>query len=214
MFEDLNDAGSQLRRAPEQLRPGQVDRAHEPPPDQPQGAGRPRGGGKHPQDPGKSGSWALVASYSFAKGPGCRSSSPARRSEDGPRAMNDEVYTTRSTPASAAARKSSFKPFTLTRSKSRRSRTHIFTSAAVWTTCFAPRIAFSSAPESVRSPTNTEQSAAPGSNPSREASRTRTRKRSEEHTSELQSRLHLVCRLLLEKKKKTVRIPLLSMSIA
>src|SRR2546422_3675406 len=27
--------------------------------------------------------------------------------------------------------------------------------------------------------------------------------RSEEHTSELQSRLHLVCRLLLEKKKQT-----------
>src|SRR2546422_8658708 len=30
----------------------------------------------------------------------------------------------------------------------------------------------------------------------------RSRRRSEEHTSELQSRLHLVCRLLLEKKKK------------
>src|SRR2546422_7915916 len=30
------------------------------------------------------------------------------------------------------------------------------------------------------------------------------RDRSEEHTSELQSRLHLVCRLLLEKKKKDV----------
>src|SRR2546422_8138546 len=30
-------------------------------------------------------------------------------------------------------------------------------------------------------------------------------KRSEEHTSELQSRLHLVCRLLLEKKKKHSR---------
>src|SRR3989449_3326441 len=30
-------------------------------------------------------------------------------------------------------------------------------------------------------------------------------RRSEEHTSELQSRLHLVCRLLLEKKKKTAR---------
>src|SRR2546422_447613 len=30
--------------------------------------------------------------------------------------------------------------------------------------------------------------------------------RSEEHTSELQSRLHLVCRLLLE-KKKTQKIP-------
>src|SRR2546422_4447070 len=29
--------------------------------------------------------------------------------------------------------------------------------------------------------------------------------RSEEHTSELQSRLHLVCRLLLEKKKKPAR---------
>src|SRR3989442_7200730 len=29
--------------------------------------------------------------------------------------------------------------------------------------------------------------------------------RSEEHTSELQSRPHLVCRLLLEKKKKTER---------
>src|SRR2546422_4607574 len=28
--------------------------------------------------------------------------------------------------------------------------------------------------------------------------------RSEEHTSELQSRLHLVCRLLLEKKKREV----------
>src|SRR2546429_2882398 len=34
------------------------------------------------------------------------------------------------------------------------------------------------------------------SSPSREAEA-----RSEEHTSELQSRLHLVCRLLLEKKK-------------
>src|SRR2546422_3867707 len=31
-------------------------------------------------------------------------------------------------------------------------------------------------------------------------------KRSEEHTSELQSRLHLVCRLLLEKKKKQSKI--------
>src|SRR5205809_6194761 len=29
--------------------------------------------------------------------------------------------------------------------------------------------------------------------------------RSEEHTSELQSRLHLVCRLLLEKKKTNIR---------
>src|SRR5687768_18046290 len=32
-------------------------------------------------------------------------------------------------------------------------------------------------------------------------------RRSEEHTSELQSRLHLVCRLLLEKKKKKHKLP-------
>src|SRR2546422_4673008 len=32
-------------------------------------------------------------------------------------------------------------------------------------------------------------------------------RRSEEHTSELQSRLHLVCRLLLEKKKKNDNAP-------
>src|SRR5687768_18196950 len=39
--------------------------------------------------------------------------------------------------------------------------------------------------------------------------------RSEEHTSELQSRLHLVCRLLLEKKKnnvtQTLVVPLLAL---
>src|SRR2546429_4355271 len=34
--------------------------------------------------------------------------------------------------------------------------------------------------------------------------------RSEEHTSELQSRLHLVCRLLLEKKKKDIGQPFIS----
>src|SRR2546422_6068700 len=32
------------------------------------------------------------------------------------------------------------------------------------------------------------------------------RLRSEEHTSELQSRLHLVCRLLLEKKKQSTNL--------
>src|SRR2546422_3816915 len=36
----------------------------------------------------------------------------------------------------------------------------------------------------------------------RQVQRTASGSRSEEHTSELQSRLHLVCRLLLEKKKK------------
>src|SRR3989449_3908411 len=38
--------------------------------------------------------------------------------------------------------------------------------------------------------------------PHRADSRRAAAGRSEEHTSELQSRLHLVCRLLLEKKKK------------
>src|SRR2546422_3607348 len=38
------------------------------------------------------------------------------------------------------------------------------------------------------------------------------RKRSEEHTSELQSRLHLVCRLLLEKKKKKKNINFISLN--
>src|SRR2546422_9311612 len=48
---------------------------------------------------------------------------------------------------------------------------------------------------SVKSGTGTQSSAlVPGF-------RMRTKRRSEEHTSELQSRLHLVCRLLLEKKK-------------
>src|SRR2546422_6621084 len=40
-----------------------------------------------------------------------------------------------------------------------------------------------------------------GAGPGPAGSRRRSRRRSEEHTSELQSRLHLVCRLLLEKKK-------------
>src|SRR3712207_8141133 len=36
-------------------------------------------------------------------------------------------------------------------------------------------------------------------------------RRSEEHTSELQSRQYLVCRLLLEKKKKLILTPKLTM---
>src|SRR3712207_7594808 len=42
------------------------------------------------------------------------------------------------------------------------------------------------------------------SGPRRASRRRRNSMRSEEHTSELQSRQYLVCRLLLEKKKKTV----------
>src|SRR5687768_17823767 len=44
-------------------------------------------------------------------------------------------------------------------------------------------------------------------------SRCQGSERSEEHTSELQSRLHLVCRLLLEKKKAINKPRLVSMPI-
>src|SRR5690348_17696165 len=45
------------------------------------------------------------------------------------------------------------------------------------------------------------------STPSRRNSSTNASSRSEEHTSELQSPVHLVCRLLLEKKNKTELTP-------
>src|SRR2546422_3886967 len=47
----------------------------------------------------------------------------------------------------------------------------------------------------------------------REPQRHGAEQRSEEHTSELQSRLHLVCRLLLEKKKKKTYIDTMSQNI-
>src|SRR2546422_6135855 len=46
----------------------------------------------------------------------------------------------------------------------------------------------------------------PGAAQTRAPRRGARRGRSEEHTSELQSRLHLVCRLLLEKKNKKKKI--------
>src|SRR2546422_8305739 len=51
-----------------------------------------------------------------------------------------------------------------------------------------------------------ERRADPALPPSRRSTSCAARRRSEEHTSELQSRLHLVCRLLLEKKNKHVAI--------
>src|SRR2546422_7349609 len=47
---------------------------------------------------------------------------------------------------------------------------------------------------------------------SRRAARRAGTLRSEEHTSELQSRLHLVCRLLLEKKKNNNTIAIKSLT--
>src|SRR5712675_3080229 len=52
------------------------------------------------------------------------------------------------------------------------------------------------------SPIRRRVARAPATLTTRSASCITGRRRSEEHTSELQSRLHLVCRLLLEKKKK------------
>src|SRR2546422_3410957 len=71
-------------------------------------------------------------------------------------------------------------------------------------TLFPYTTLFRSAPASPRTPFASESIVAStenaGAGPGCQASRARPR--SEEHTSELQSRLHLVCRLLLEKKKK------------
>src|SRR5437870_8234957 len=49
--------------------------------------------------------------------------------------------------------------------------------------------------------------------PACRAARSGERRRSEEHTSELQSRGHLVCRLLLEKKKNKKDTPINSKNI-
>src|SRR5206468_11701415 len=72
---------------------------------------------------------------------------------------------------------------------------------------FASRSASSTSSASIRS-TPTQRPASRASyaaiSPSTATIRTRPR-RSEEHTSELQSRSDLVCRLLLEKKKKKTK---------
>src|SRR5687768_18094653 len=70
-----------------------------------------------------------------------------------------------------------------------------------YTTLFRSRPA-SSAPRR-RAPSSS--TARPSTSPP-PARRSKRPPRSEEHTSELQSRLHLVCRLLLEKKKKNYKI--------
>src|SRR3712207_7819128 len=65
-------------------------------------------------------------------------------------------------------------------------------------------------PDVLRTSPNTEPSWPSDGQSSRSEGGTlgqsRTHRRSEEHTSELQSRQYLVCRLLLEKKKNTPHI--------
>src|SRR2546422_2010446 len=76
-----------------------------------------------------------------------------------------------------------------------------------YTTLFRSRPVFHPRDEASRPAPHTvvheipAQLAARVGEPHREARGLRVEERSEEHTSELQSRLHLVCRLLLEKKK-------------
>src|SRR5690348_17458720 len=66
--------------------------------------------------------------------------------------------------------------------------------------CAHPRSAAPSYPETrTRVP---QSPAPPATTRSSAAGNNSARARSEEHTSELQSPVHLVCRLLLEKKKK------------
>src|SRR2546429_5482915 len=60
----------------------------------------------------------------------------------------------------------------------------------------------SQSPKATRSTRSRSRAGAPGVRSLASAVMARGR-RSEEHTSELQSRLHLVCRLLLEKKKNS-----------
>src|SRR2546422_7276972 len=66
-----------------------------------------------------------------------------------------------------------------------------------------PRVLFAGMWQALRHPWELV-SGGPGSGiyRSKDGGLTWDKLRSEEHTSELQSRLHLVCRLLLEKKKK------------
>src|SRR3712207_7949577 len=69
-----------------------------------------------------------------------------------------------------------------------------------------------------KTPNNSSLPPSQGRKPNRDDKPARTgprqgslgRERSEEHTSELQSRQYLVCRLLLEKKKKNTQINVLT----
>src|SRR2546422_7786788 len=72
-----------------------------------------------------------------------------------------------------------------------------------YTTLFRSVTALEAAARAATGPRTRTSERAKGSCPARDGApcRRATRRRSEEHTSELQSRLHLVCRLLLEKKK-------------
>src|SRR3712207_8549819 len=78
-----------------------------------------------------------------------------------------------------------------------------------YTTLFRshPRLRHRGAEEEVPAPpVDRRAGLVPAVQRARRRLRPRRRQRSEEHTSELQSRQYLVCRLLLEKKKKRMKI--------
>src|SRR5437764_4289887 len=77
-----------------------------------------------------------------------------------------------------------------------------------YTTLFRSRVWSSSAGRYICKGAVTHVRLTPGSTPLRldDTSLNGYTRRSEEHTSELQSPMYLVCRLLLEKKKKTKEI--------
>src|SRR5690348_17645550 len=70
-----------------------------------------------------------------------------------------------------------------------------------YTTLFRSTPSTTSTTRPAPAPEPTDSTVTETSRARREADRDATSDRSEEHTSELQSPVHLVCRLLLEKKK-------------
>src|SRR5690348_17572877 len=71
-----------------------------------------------------------------------------------------------------------------------------------YTTLFRSRLLGKSVPVMATPSFDVPPSQPRAAAPSRDGEQPPARSRSEEHTSELQSPVHLVCRLLLEKKKK------------
>src|SRR3712207_7048120 len=82
---------------------------------------------------------------------------------------------------------------------------------STWTCAAATRTSRSCATSSSRRKTtrNTRPFSSRSTRPRSTAGSRRRKHRSEEHTSELQSRQYLVCRLLLEKKKKKYNLTII-----
>src|SRR3712207_8447551 len=86
-----------------------------------------------------------------------------------------------------------------------------------YTTLFRSRGCGGDDPLAAGGPAQRPEGPRPGGQPDPRPTRDRAggaARRSEEHTSELQSRQYLVCRLLLEKKKKNVGPPVHGYTLA